>query len=194
MATIVTMYTLRRNANGDLEGPINKKVYASYAPKRHAVAIARREADKRGFGSESEKLIQIVTDGDNDLDRYIGEYFPKAEHTVDVYHVTEYLWAAGECLYKEGSAELSAWVEEQKEALYAGRAADIVAQIDQHLLQFDPGKPSARERLELARNYLAKRVDKMNYKELRERDLEISSGAVEGAVNYVIARRFARKP
>jgi hypothetical protein len=30
----------------------------------------------------------------------------------------------------------------------------------------------------------------MHYKELRERDLEISSGAVEGAVNYVIARRF----
>jgi len=38
--------------------------------------------------------------------------------------------------------------------------------------------------------YLNKRVDKMNYDELRERDLEISSGAVEGAVNYVIAKRF----
>jgi len=30
----------------------------------------------------------------------------------------------------------------------------------------------------------------MNYKQLRERDLEISSGVVEGAVNYVIAKRF----
>jgi len=44
--------------------------------------------------------------------------------------------------------------------------------------------------LEKVRAYIAKRVDKMNYKDLRERDLEISSGAVEGAVNYVIARRF----
>ena len=30
----------------------------------------------------------------------------------------------------------------------------------------------------------------MDYKSLKEQDLEISSGAVEGAVNYVIAKRF----
>lgn len=190
MATIVTMYTLKRSADGTLEGPLNKKVYASYAPKRHAVAIARREANKRGFGPETGKLIQIVTDGDNDLERYIGEYFPEAEHTLDAYHVTEYLWEAGECLYKEGSAELTEWTEKQKEALYDGRAADIVDEIDHRLTQLAPGKKSARERLKKVRHYLAKRVDKMNYKKLRERDLEISSGAVEGAVNYVIARRF----
>ncbi len=190
MATIVTMYTLRRSTDGQLEGPINKKVYASYAPKRHAVAIARREANKRGFGPGSGKLIQIVTDGDNDLQRYIEELFPEAIHTIDVYHVTEYLWEAGQCLYKEGSAELVEWVETQKEALYDGRAAEIVAEIEKRLAQLDPGKQSVRKRLQKVRNYIDKRVDKMNYKELREQDLEISSGAVEGAVNYVIAKRF----
>ena len=30
----------------------------------------------------------------------------------------------------------------------------------------------------------------MDYKALRDQDLEISSGAVEGAVNHVIAKRF----
>lgn len=190
MATIVTMYTLRRSADGTLEGPINKKVYASYAPKRHAVAIARREANKRGFGPGSGKLIQIVTDGDNDLQCYIEELFPEAIHTIDVYHVTEYLWEAGQCLYKEGSAELVEWVETQKEALYDGRAVEIVAEIDKCLAQLDPGKQSVRKRLQKVRNYIGQRVDMMNYKELREQDLEISSGAVEGAVNYVIARRF----
>jgi len=190
MATIVTIYTLRRSADGTLEGPINKKVYASYAPKRHAVAIARREANKRGFEPGSGKLIQVVTDGDNDLERYIDEYFPEAEHTIDVYHVTEYVWEAGRCLFKEGSPELVEWVEVQKEALYDGRAAEIVVEIDKRLAQLDPSKQSVRERLEKIRNYLDKRVDKMNYKELRKQDLEISSGAVEGAVNYVIAKRF----
>lgn len=190
MATIVTMYTLRRSADGQLEGPINKKVYASYAPKRHVVAIARREANKRGFGPESGKLIQVVTDGDTDLQRYIEEFFPEAIHTIDVYHVTEYLWAAGQCLYKEGSAELIEWVEVQKKALYDGRAVEIVAEIDKRLAQLEPGNQSVQERLQKVRNYIDKRVDKMNYKELREQDLEISSGAVEGAVNYVIAKRF----
>ena len=190
MATIVTMYTLKQSADGTLEGPINKKVYASYAPKLHVVVIARREANKRGFGPDSGKLIQIVTDGDNDLERYIAEYFPEAEHTIDVYHVTEYLWKAGECLYPEGSAELTDWVEAQKEALYDGRVAEIVDEIDRCLERLAPGQKSARECLKKVRHYLVKRMDKMNYKKLRERDLEISSGAVEGAVNYVIARRF----
>ena len=190
MATIVTMYTLRQSADGQLEGPINKKVYASYAPKRHAVAIARREANKRGFGPGSGKLTQVVTDGDNDLQRYIEELFPGAIHTIDVYHVVEHLWEAGQCLYREGSPELAEWANAQKEALYDGRAVEIVAEIDKRLAQLDPGKQSTRKRLEKVRNYIDKRVEKMNYKELREQDLEISSGAVEGAVNYVIAKRF----
>ncbi len=189
-ATIVVMYTLKKSPEGQLEGPINKQVYASYAPKRHAVAIARREADKRGFTQGSGHLIQIVTDGDNDLQRYIEGLFPEAIHTIDVYHVTEYLWQAGECLYAEGSAELVAWVNAQKEALYDGRAADIVVEMDRCLLQLDPTRTGAHQRLRKARDYIAKRADKMNYRQLREQDLEISSGAVEGAVNYVIAKRF----
>ena len=44
--------------------------------------------------------------------------------------------------------------------------------------------------MEKIHTYFAKRVEKMDYATLREQDLEISSGAVEGAVNYVIAKRF----
>ena len=190
MATIVVMYTLRKSADGTLEGPVNKKVYASYAPKRHTIAIARREANKRGFGPESGKRIQIVTDGDNDLERYIDEFFPEAEHTIDVYHVVEYLWDAGACLYGEGSAELEEWVNRQKAALYDGRVAEVITELEHRLQQLDPRQTGVRERLEKIREYLAKRQAKMDYRRLREEDLEISSGAVEGAVNYVIAKRF----
>jgi hypothetical protein len=190
MATIVVMYTLRKSADGSLEGPLNKKVYASYAPKRHVVAIARREANKRGFTPQSGKQIQIVTDGDNDLERYVGEFFPEAEHTIDVYHVVEYLWEAGECLYPEGSAELQEWVEVQKAALYDSRVAEVIAELERHRKQLDPNRMSQRERLGKIQEYLTKRQTKMDYKRLREQDLELSSGAVEGAVNYVIAQRF----
>lgn len=192
MATIVVIYSLRRGKDGTLEGPINKKVYASYAPKRHAVAIAHREANKRGFSQGSNKIVQIVTDGDNDLDRYVKEFFPEAIHTIDIFHVTEYLWKAGGCLFKEGSKELEQWVEEQKDALYDGRASDIVKELENQLklLHRGPGSKSRRERLQQVRNYLVKRLTKMNYKSLQEQDLEISSGSVEGAVNYVIAKRF----
>jgi len=65
-ATIVTQYTLKRahdeKGKPVLLGPINKKVYASYAPKRHAFEVARREADKRGFTKDSGRRHQLVTD------------------------------------------------------------------------------------------------------------------------------------
>lgn len=193
MCTIVVMYTLKRSKDGKLEGPINKKVYASYAPKRHAAAIARREADKRGFRKNGGKLVQIVTDGDNDLDRYIKEFFPEVIHTIDVFHVVEYLWDAGRCLYKEGSDELIEWVEAMKEALYDGRVSETIEEIEKRLRSLPKrgqGVKGKRERLEKVRNYLSKRLTNMDYKSLREEDLEISSGAVEGAVNYVVAKRF----
>ncbi len=53
-----------------------------------------------------------------------------------------------------------------------------------------PGMKKRRKNLEDVRRYLYKRLDKTNYKRLSEQDLEISSGSVEGAVNYVIAKRF----
>ena len=181
MNTIVVMYTLKRSTDGKLLGPINKKVYASYAPKRHAVAIARREADKRGFGNDRGKLIQIVTDGDNDLQCYIEELFPEAIHTIDVFHVVEYLWEAGRCLYKEGSEELQEWVEAMKDALYDSRASEIIEEIGKRLgsrPKRGDGVKGKRERLEKVRTYLYKRLDNMDYKTLRDEDLEISSGAV----------------
>lgn len=193
MCTVVVLYTLKRSPDGKLEGPINKKVYASYAPKRHGVAVARREADKRGFSAGSGRLVQIVTDGDNDLERYIGEFFPKAIHTIDVFHAVEYLWEAGRCLYKEGSQELEQWVEEMKEALYEGNVADILDELNRRLRLLHRGSRGMKskiKRLEKVREYLSKRKGKMDYKYLRDLDLEISSGAVEGAVNYVVAKRF----
>ena len=106
-ATIVVMHTLRksRDENGKsiLLGPINKRVYASYAPKIHAFAIARREAKKRGFTEKSGKRIHVLTDGDNDLERNVKELFPKARHTTDIVHVLEYFWEAGRFEFKSTS-------------------------------------------------------------------------------------------
>ena len=76
MATVVVMYTLRREIHDDksvLVGPINRWTYASFAPKRHAFAIARREADKRGFTKDSGKRVQLLTDGDDDRACYAKE-------------------------------------------------------------------------------------------------------------------------
>jgi hypothetical protein len=192
MTTIVVMYTLRRDVGPDgelvLKGPINRWQYASYAPKRHAFAVARREADKRGFAAGSGKHVQIMTDGDPDLERYAREFFVEAQHSLDVIHVVEYLWKAGACLHREGSHALRGWVEKQKDRLYSGKAASIVRAL--RASETLASTPKKKERLAQIANYLAKRVEMMNYDELAREDLELSSGVVEGAVRYIVAQRF----
>jgi len=196
-ATIVVMYTLKRSTDEDgaplLLGPINRRVYASYAPKRHAFAVARREADKRGFTKRSGKTIQIVTDGDEDFENYVREFFPGAIHTLDVMHAVEYLWKAGACVYKEGSEELTTWVEELKDLLYAGRTLKLVNELERKLRSL-PTRGSQnvakRKRFDKIIGYLATRRKMMRYDKLRRDDYEIGSGIVEGAVKHVIAKRF----
>jgi len=190
-ATIVVMYTLKRSRDDKgkeiLLGPINKRVYASYAPKKHAFAVARREADKRGFARGSNKTIQLVTDGDEDLERYAKDLFPEAKHTIDIMHVLEYVWEAGRFVYEEGSEELAAWVKIQEGLLYKGEASTVVDHV--WVIRGIVGSQH-RSRVEQIHDYLDKRVHLMNYHRLRKQDLEVASGMVEGAVKHVIGKRF----
>lgn len=192
VATTIVMYTLRRRGTRRLEGPINKWVYSSFAPKRHAFEVARRWADTRGFTRDSGKLIQVVSDGDNDLADLCIEYFPEAEHTIDFWHVAEYLWSAGGCFFEEGSVELKRWVEEQKDNLFRGRIDDILVELEQRFARIaptGPGNKGRRERLSSAIEYIRKRRAHIDYGSLRRRDLEISSGPVEGAIKHIIGKR-----
>ena len=70
--------------------------------------------------------MQVLTDGDGDLALYAKEYFPEAIHTVDVIHVIEYVYKAGECLYDEGSAELKEWVPRIQEMAQEARQMHVV--------------------------------------------------------------------
>jgi hypothetical protein len=191
MATLIVMYTLRRSGPL-LLGPINRWIYGSFAPKEHAFQIARREADKRGFSADSGRLVQLVTDGDLDLARYAKRYFSEAIHTIDIMHVIEKIWDAGQCLHAEGSRKLKRWVDRQNKRLYGGKARLIVAELRRHIAstpRTGPGNKGKRERLADVIRYIDNRLDQLNYHELIAQDLEIGSGAVEGAIKNVIGKR-----
>ena len=192
MVTMVVMYTLRRVGTRRLEGPVHRRHYASFGSKQRAFEIARREADKRGFGREQGRRVQLLTDGDNDYARLASQYFPEAMHTVDCYHVFEKLWEAGTAFCKEGSAALRAWVAEQKQHLFDDEPEAVLAELVKRrdaIAPTGPGNKGRRQRLRDAWTYLNKRMDKIRYGRLRRRDLAISTGIVEGALKHIVARR-----
>jgi hypothetical protein len=190
---VVVMYTLKRGKDGQLHGPINKKLYGTFGGRKTAAQWARREATKRGFGPDTTRTVQIVLDGAKSLKQNMERLFPKAIFTLDVCHVVEKLWALGHHFHAEGSEALQAWVEELKTLVYAGQARDLVKRL-QGLLQqvptHGPGTKGRRKALSRVIGYLEPRIDMMRYAEWMEQDLVIASGQVEGAVRHLVGERF----
>jgi hypothetical protein len=189
----VVMYTLKRGDDGRLHGPLNKKVWGTFAGRKAAAQWARAQATKRGFDPDTSKTVQILLDGANSLKSNMERLFPKAIFTMDVWHVVERLWSVGRHFHKEGTEELAQWVEELKTLLYGGKAAELVERLQELLRQVPlhgPGTKARRKALRTQINFLQKRIPMMQYAEWRKQDLVIGTGQVEGAVRHVVGERM----
>jgi hypothetical protein len=190
---VVVMYTLKHGADGKLHGPINKKLYGTFAGRKAAALWARAEATKRGFGPDTTKTVQIVLDGAKGLKHNLEPLFPRAIFTLDVCHVVEKLWALGHHFHAEGSEALKEWVEDLKALVYSGKAKKVVKRLKKLLRQapkHGPGTKGRRQALASLIGYLGPRLDMMRYGEWLEQDLVIASGQVEGAVRHLVGERF----
>jgi hypothetical protein len=190
---VVVMYTLRRGADGKLHGPLNKKLYATFAGSRVAAAWARAEATKRGFGPDTTKIVQVAFDGSKRLQKAMERKFPKAIFTLDVFHVVERLWAIGRHYHKEGSAGLEAFVDELKVLLYAGKAETLVQRLRKLLQEVPPNGPGTKAKRKTLKSnigYMSRRLPMMRYQEWQDQDLVIGTGQVEGAVRHLVGERF----
>jgi hypothetical protein len=191
--TLVVMYTLKRGDDGRLHGPINKHVWGSYAPRKVMLAWARRQATKRGFPPGTAKRIHIVVDGETCLHDGLAMLFPQATFALDIRHVEERLWKVGRVLHGPDLNAVANWVEDQRELLYTGRAAQLVTGCKTFKLTLSArAKRDAAKRASLSDliGYLHKRLSMMAYKDLIEADLVIASGIVEGAARYVVGERL----
>lgn len=192
-ATLVAMYTLRRGADGKLHGPINKRVWGSFASRKTMLAWARAEATRRGFGPKTTRMIQIVVDGERCLAKRLRRLFRKAILTLDIRHVEERLWKAGCAFHPEGSPELAAWVDELRALLYQRSGKALVArlrELRQQIACRGPGTKRKRAVLDGLIDYLEPRRKMMRYAKWLKQDLVIATGVIEGAVRYVIGERM----
>jgi hypothetical protein len=192
-ATLVVMYTLRRGPDGRLHGPCNKKVYGTFGTRHAAMNWARDQATRRGFPPKTDKVVQIVIDGEKCLEQQLRRLFPRAILTLDIRHAQEKLWEVGRLFHREGSPELVSWVEGLEELLYKGHVQTLLRRLEQELGSVSyrgPGTKEKRETLNRVIEYLGSRVKLMDYGSWRAGDLVIASGVVEGAARYVVGERL----
>lgn len=189
MAVVGVIYTLAPSPDG-MEGPVNKRLCATFESHDALFRQLRHQADKRGYGS---KDTLFLGDGSEHIWYGQAKYFPKATVCLDWIHAVEKLWSAGQALFQEGSRELADWVRHKEDALHRGEVKNVISELTtaRHgIPKVGPGNKGRRARLEETIEYYEKNQERMRYDELRARDLDIGTGAVEGAVRNLVGLRF----
>ncbi len=108
---------------------------------------------------------------------------------ADIYHVAEYLCAAGKNMAGEQGAE--AWGKERKHWLLLGELDKVLGELQSHTcgltcLKDAHGKCLAR----VAEGYLSKFRRYMNYPPVLEQHLPVGSGEAESGIRHLIRRRM----
>ena len=189
VAFVGVVYTLKRTRHG-WEGPIHKRLYATFESHEALFQRLLPIAKRRGYGR---KPSYFIADGAEHIWRNQQKYFPDATPCVDWYHVAEKLWEAGGCLHPEGSQALREWVDEQLAKLRKGQIPRLLADLAaayNAIPKTGPGNKGRRKRLFSILDYLAKHDQRMPYAALRSSELDIGSGAVEGAVRNLVGLRL----
>ena len=188
-AVVGVIYTLRKTAQG-WEGPVNKRLYATFTGHAELFAWLAKEAARRGYGV---KKTLFLADGALTIWKLQQKHFPKAQVCLDWIHVVEKLWKVGACLHLTGSAALRAWVHEQKQRLRAGEVTTVLRGLRASLggiAKTGPGTKARRLRVKRVLQYLTRNRHRLNYRVFRKQGFEIGTGVVEGAVRNLVAMRL----
>ncbi len=191
MCTIGVVYTLRHLPDGTLEGPIHKRVIGTFDTARSLFRRLANEARKRGYGS---KQSIFLCDGEKHLWTLQREFLPGATPCLDWYHLCEYIWAAGKAVHREKkTGKLEAWVELRKAELRRGDIDAVMEALE--ALRPDiglsgPGTKKRRKHVANAIRYVENNRTRLRYSELPAQDLDIATGAIEGAVKHVVGARI----
>ena len=176
----------RQNKKGETE---IHAVDIDYVVATDPEALARAAylvAMKRG--AELSEEIITLGDGANWIWNRITPMFPKQKTTevLDFYHVSEYIWDAGNAVWGQETEKAKDWGEKQCHALKHDGPDGVL----QALRTLCPTDTSPLEPVTKAITYFENQGQRMDYPSYIQRGLQIGSGSAESAVKQVVGARM----
>jgi hypothetical protein len=167
--------------------PVGKEVRATLAGKDVAFErLTRRVAQREGQHIQHRVAL---TDGDDALQRQVGNRLSKFTLVLDIIHASEYLWDAANALLGETHPDRTAWVAQHLLYILSGRTADVIQTLEQRAQ--DPAlSPSRRKALNTTIGYYRRNSPHMNYDQYLARGWPIGTGVVEGACGHLVKDRM----
>ena len=143
-------------------------------------------AIRAGLGSNTK--VHGVGDGAPwSADQMNMVFGPQGSYLIDLYHLCEYLAAAGDA-YIPRSRDI--WLERQKELIKSGHISEVLKELEMHL---EPDTvPDKSAPVRACHRYISNRDGQFDYKSALEAGLPVGSGEIESAHRYVIQDRLKR--
>jgi hypothetical protein len=143
------------------------------------------QALQQGYRAAEETVV-CLADGASANWEQFALHFPRRVEVLDWYHATEHLWAAGNGLYGEKSAQARAWVEERTADLWQGKVEAVLHSLQQATQ--DPRGEAAAAQI----HYFSHNQERMRYDQYRSRGYPIGSGTVESACKQLVGARLCQ--
>jgi len=154
---------------------VKKKVVAA-APDTDVVDLgAMIQAEAMRMGLVRAREVFVVADGAIWIWNLVKDRFGDATKTLDFYHASEHLWALAHHLHSD-KEKAAAWVNPLLDDLRHRPEHRVVERLEE-LLQTHPKDEEVIKEV----GYFQRNRDKMNYKNLADRESPIGSGAMESA-------------
>ena len=109
---------------------------------------------------------------------------------LDIIHVVEYLWIAGNALYGEQNPETQKWVYKKLLSILEGRVGRVIGGLKQTLKKRTKLSKSKREAIEKVIRYFENHRQWMHYDEYLEAGFPIGSGVVESSCGHTVKDRM----
>jgi hypothetical protein len=159
----------------DLPAPHARVIQAGIRTGDQLGPAWRRMAGRLGLRDTA--ALTAVADGARWIWNQLADHLPGAAGVLDIFHVSEHLWAAANAHFGEGTAGARHWVEGRRATLLTGGAAALLLEL--------AGAAWAE-----IRRYLEPHGEHTGYAARLATGQAIGSGLVEGACKQVIGRRL----
>lgn len=153
---------------------------------------------KRLCNGEHTPCFVVLVDGGVGLEDTIKAVFDKEElskyltHIIlDIVHVSEYVWKAGNAILGEKSKLRTQWVRSILSDILDGKIEQVIQELQKNRDKTNLSK-SAKELLDKTITYFTNHQHKMDYKTYLEKGLPVSTALVESSCGHLVKDRMER--
>lgn len=174
----------------DAQGNRLHTVYIGRMPEKGKI-LAKRLLEKEVeaiMAKHKFKYIVCIADGARELWQYFRKKYPNAIHVVDFFHVCEHVSKLSQ-LFFQNQADAKAWYKKHRTVLKEDpNGASKLIRAARYRRSITKENPE----IEAEIKYLQRNRKRMNYFELRQKNLPIGSGVVEAACKNLIGARMKK--